>query len=157
MTTHTQYYTGEPLFSFGWGLSYTTFDLALAVDGGDGDSDSESWAFTVSVTNTGARDGDEIVQLYWAPTASVTYENPGPAFIKKLAAFERVSVAVGETTDVPFKISTKDLYLTDADGNLVSAPGEYALSFEDGSGAQLATKVVVGGQRAKVVEAFPRV
>jgi beta-glucosidase len=124
----------EPLFPFGHGLSYTTFRcgevrLAPATIGTSG-----STGASVDVTNTGVRDGDEVVQLYigWG-VASVTR----PA--KILRGFERVFLKAGETRTVRFRIGPEELRFYNEEMRRVVEPGTIA--------------VMIGGSSAKTVSA----
>ena len=83
-----RYFTGKPLYAFGHGLSYTTFEysdlrVARAAEG--------ALTVTVEVANTGARDGDDVVQLYATPPAASQ-----PQEIRALCGFTRVSLKAGE-------------------------------------------------------------
>ncbi|WP_255954865.1 glycoside hydrolase family 3 C-terminal domain-containing protein [Streptomyces odontomachi] len=91
-----QYFQGDPLYPFGYGLSYTTFDYGALtpVDGG----------YQVPVTNTGDRAGDEVVQLY---VHQQTSRDKQP--VRQLKAFQRVSLKPGETRTVTLKLATQDL------------------------------------------------
>ena len=96
----------KPLYPFGHGLSYTTFKYSsLDVDkGGDG-----VFNLSVDITNTGDRDGDEVVQVY------VQY--PGsrvPRPERQLRGFKRVSVPAGETVTVSIPVKVEDLAFWDS-------------------------------------------
>jgi len=103
------YFKGEPLYPFGFGLSYTTFaysDLRtstarLAKDG--------QVTVSVNVRNTGKRDGQEVVQLYVKHVGSKV-ERP----IKELKGFQRVDLKAGETKAVQMTLLAKDLAYWDA-------------------------------------------
>jgi beta-glucosidase len=106
-------------FPFGHGLSYTTFDYAdLAVTPADG-----GLVARVTVTNTGTRDGHEVVQAY----ASV----PGSSVVRpvrELAAFERVWLAAGESASVELSVARDDLaYYDTRVGRWVVESGEYVV------------------------------
>jgi beta-glucosidase len=91
-----RYFTGQPLYAFGHGLSYTTFDytnLRVARAGKD------TLKVTVDVTNTGARDGDDVVQLYATPPAASQ-----PQEIRALCGFSRVHLAAGEKQTVSITV-----------------------------------------------------
>ena len=112
----------EPLYPFGYGLSYTTFqysDIALStpVMGQNG-----STTAVVTVTNTGKRDGAEVVQLYIRDVLSsiTTYE-------KNLAGFQRIHLEPGEAQELSFTIDRKHLELLDADMKWVVEPGDFVL------------------------------
>lgn len=85
----------KPLFAFGHGLSYTTFEYGEAKCKKSGNG----FKVTVDVTNTGAREGKEIVQLYIGDEES-SLERP----VKELKGFKKVSLAPGETKQVTFEI-----------------------------------------------------
>jgi beta-glucosidase len=84
-----RYFQGKPLYPFGYGLSYTNFRYAnLRVTTGGG----PTLSVAVEVTNAGARDGDEVVQLYAVPPAE-----SHPREREALCGFSRVHLAKGET------------------------------------------------------------
>jgi beta-glucosidase len=91
-----RYFTGKPLYAFGHGLSYTTFDYAnLRV------TPAAAGALTVmlDVTNTGARDGDDVVQLYATPPAASQ-----PQELRALCGFTRVHLQAGEKRSVTITV-----------------------------------------------------
>ena len=122
----------EPLYPFGYGLSYTTFrysDIALSAPamGQDG-----SITAVVTVTNTGKRDGAEVVQLYICDlVGSITRP------VKELKGFEKVFLKAGESKTVSFKITPELLRFYDYDLNHVAEPGEFKLFI---GGSSQATK-----------------
>lgn len=111
----------QPLFSFGHGLSYTTFDYGKAtIDKTEGSADD---VFTVSipVTNTGDRAGREIVQLYVSDLKTTL-----PRPVKELKGFKKISLEPGQTETVTFEISRDDLSYFDADKHAwVVDPGKF--------------------------------
>jgi beta-glucosidase len=109
----------EPLFPFGFGLSYTTFAYSnLKVQPTKITSDKTA-KVSVTVTNTGKRAGDEIVQLYIRDLVSSVTQP-----IMKLRDFKRISLAPGESKTVEFEIGAyKDLTFLDEDMKLVAEPG----------------------------------
>jgi beta-glucosidase len=91
-----RYFTGRPLYAFGHGLSYTTFDyanlrVARAAEG--------ALTVTLDVTNSGTRDGDDVVQLYATPPASSQ-----PQEVRALCGFGRVHLKAGETRTVTIAV-----------------------------------------------------
>jgi beta-glucosidase len=93
------YFAGEPLYPFGFGLSYTTFayaDLRLSADKIEAGGEIE---VGLSVTNTGDRDGEEVVQLY-AEYLDSDVDRPR----RHLVGFRRVGIAAGETADVALTV-----------------------------------------------------
>ena len=94
-----RYFTGKPLFPFGHGLSYTTFALTNPHLAGDSVTPEGTADYSVTVTNTGKRAGDEVVQIY------VRAVNPPvPRPIKWLVGFRRVSLKPGESKKVTFAL-----------------------------------------------------
>lgn len=95
------YFKGDALYPFGYGLSYTSFNYEQARVQ---KQDKQNVYVSVSITNTGKRDGDEVVQLYASyPESKV--EHPK----RQLKAFERVSIPAGQTKEVILKVSKSDL------------------------------------------------
>ena len=115
-----RYFEGEPLWPFGYGLSYTTFsysDLNLPhrpINAGDPLDTS------VTVTNTGKIAGDEVVQLYIRDVvSSVTRPT------KELRGFERVTLAPGEKKTVTFTLGPDALSLVNRQMQRVVEPGRF--------------------------------
>jgi beta-glucosidase len=110
--------TGQPLFPFGHGLSYTTFayrDLQVAVRPS---SDSAALEIRATVQNTGSRAGDEVVQLYLHDVLA-TVARP----VQELAGFTRITLAPGESRTVTFSVSRAQLSFLDADMRRITEPG----------------------------------
>ena len=114
-----RYFTGEVRYPFGFGLSYTTFSYAL-LRFPDVVQTGASVQVSVTVTNTGKRDGDEIVQLYVAHP-----QNPShPVPICALKGFWRVALRAGESKEITFTLSPEELALTDMQGNVIEKAGQ---------------------------------
>ena len=95
--------SNEPLYPFGYGLSYTTFAYSdIHLSSTEMSADGELTA-TVTVTNTGSRDGEEVVQVYLKKNG----ETDGP--IKTLRAFKRVRIPAGKTVKVELELTPKQL------------------------------------------------
>lgn len=111
----------KPLFAFGHGLSYTTFEYGkVAIDKKEMTKD-EMLTVTVSVTNTGKRDGAEVVQLYISDLKSSL-----PRPIKELKGFKKVFLKAGETKTVTFEIEKEALqYYNDIKQEWVVEPGKF--------------------------------
>ena len=106
----------DPLYPFGYGLSYTTFSYGEPSVTGSG----RSFKATVAVTNTGSKDACEVVQLYMHdPVASIARP------VKELKGFRRIMLKAGETKEVTFDITEKDLSYYDAEGRQVFEPGKF--------------------------------
>ena len=117
-----RYFEGDPLYAFGHGLSYTTFDYADLRTDADAVAPGGTVAVSVDVTNTGDRDGDEVVQLYVAYPASAV-SRP----LQDLRGFRRVHVPAGATRMVTFTLDADSLRYWDPDADrwtLEAAPVE---------------------------------
>ena len=106
-----RYMNETPLFPFGYGLSYTTFSYGPLSVEKDKIAAGESLKLTVPVTNTGKRDGEEVVQVYLRKQGDT--DGPG----KTLRAFKRVSIPAGETVNVAFELNDKNLEWWDSQSN----------------------------------------
>jgi beta-glucosidase len=112
-----------PLFPFGHGLSYTTFEYSPLKLASDSVEVAGELRASLTVTNTGKRRGTEIVQLYAADTATgVTL----PA--QQLIGFERVNLEPGQSKTVTFAVPLSVLAYTGASGDLVMEPGPIEVS-----------------------------
>ncbi|MGB8351716.1 MAG: glycoside hydrolase family 3 C-terminal domain-containing protein, partial [Gaiella sp.] len=109
-----------PLYPFGHGLSYTTFELRDAAVRRAEVSWSETVTVDVTIANTGDRDGDEVVQLYVHDTAaSVTRP------VLELKSFARVALPAGESATVAFEIPVGQLGFHGRDLEFVVEPGSF--------------------------------
>ena len=117
-----RYFTGKPLYEFGYGLSYTSFAYdhlhtpAAAVKAG------QPVVIEADLKNTGATAGDEVAELYLKQPKG--FETPS----HELAGFRRVHLAPGESTHLTFTLAPRSLGQVDAQGNRTILPGEYTLS-----------------------------
>jgi beta-glucosidase len=111
-----------PLYAFGFGLSYTRFeysDISLdATEIGPGDTLTAS----VTVTNSGDRAGEEVVQLYVRDLVG-SVARP----VKQLKGFEKIRLAKGESRTVRFSLNAEDLAFYRADMSYGAEPGEFEL------------------------------
>jgi beta-glucosidase len=114
--------TGKPLFPFGYGLSYTSFEYSdLIIDSPEINS-KENTTLRFKITNTGDFDGDEVVQLYIKDLfASVARP------IIELKGFQRIHLKKGETKEVKFKITPELLSMLDENMNTIVEPGEFRM------------------------------
>lgn len=104
-----QYYGGTPLYSFGYGLSYTSFEYSnMTIDKTSVDANG-TVNITVDVKNTGSVAGKEVVQLYVSHPDSGTGTTPA----KQLKGFEKIELQPNETKTVTFALDVKDMYLFD--------------------------------------------
>ncbi len=111
-----RYFTGDPLFPFGYGLSYTTFACnALNVK-----KQKKDVVVSIDVTNTGQRAGLETIQVYWRNTADVK----GP--LKTLCAYQQVALKAGEQQTVSITLPYKSFEGWDEKSNTMRVvPGQY--------------------------------
>jgi beta-glucosidase len=121
-----RYFKGEPLYPFGFGLSYTSFEYKeLKIS--DFSIKNNEISIEATVTNTGHRNGDEVVQLY------VTNKNNDTTnSIRDLKGFERIALKAGETKKVVFKISKDDVSGVDDNGDTKPLKGIYEFSIGGG-------------------------
>lgn len=121
-----RYFEGEPLWPFGFGLSYTTFNYgglgvsAATLDAGD------PLDVAVNVTNTGPLAGDEVVQLY------LKFPSVPGAPLRALRGFRRVHLAPGTTQKVDFHLERRDLSMVTEDGAIIVPQGTYTVSVGGG-------------------------
>jgi beta-glucosidase len=109
-----------PIYPFGYGLSYTSFEYKDLVVKQDTKLNQSDVHISFKVSNTGKREGDEVVQLYIEDLVSsvTTYES-------QLRGFERVKLLPGETKTVQFTLHPSDLELLDKDMNWTVEPGKF--------------------------------
>jgi beta-glucosidase len=121
-----KYFQGEPLYPFGYGLSYTKFeysDISIKVDG-------DKAVVSLSIKNSGEFDGDEVVQIY-AQKIDPQFWRP----IKQLVGFRRISINKGEQKSVKIEIDIKQFqYWDKGQQKYLVEPGEYMIEAGGSSG-----------------------
>lgn len=128
-----------PLYPFGYGLSYTTFQISAPRIARATIRDGENAQVNVDVTNTGTRAGDEVVQLYVRDDqASVTRP------LLELKRFKRVSLQPGERQTVTFELKPDDLALWNLDMKRVVEPGTFTISAGPNSADLKSATLTVG-------------
>lgn len=110
----------SPLYPFGYGLSYTTFEYGDLTLDSDTLTDDGAITASVTVTNTGDRAGSEVVQFY---TRDMLASIARP--VKELKHFERVTLEPGESTTVSFRITPETLKFYNRDLDYVAEPGDF--------------------------------
>lgn len=110
----------DPLYPFGYGLSYTTFEYGKPRLSATKMSANGKLTLTVNVKNTGKYDADEVVQMYIHDLAA-TIARP----VKELKGFERISLKAGESRDVVFTIDAEALKFYNSDLQYVAEPGDF--------------------------------
>ena len=120
----------DPLFPFGFGLSYTSFSFDKAeLDKTILKSQNDSLKLIVSVKNTGNRSGSEVIQVY-SEDVEASVDRP----IKELVGFEKVYLEKGETKKVELKIRARDLAFYDVESHDWKVePGEFILHIGNSS------------------------
>ena len=113
----------SPLYPFGFGLSYTTFDIAAPQLAKPTIAATDSVTVSIDVTNTGAVKGDEVVQLYIRDDIS-SVTRP----VKELKHFKRITLNPGEKQTVTFEITPADLQFYNMDMQRVVEPGTFTIS-----------------------------
>jgi len=121
-----RYFTGKPLWGFGYGLSYTTFSYGPVQLSANTVKAGDPITATVTVTNSGTVAGDEVVEAYLK-----TPQKDGP--IHALAGFERANIPAGRSKDVTITLDPRTLSSVDDQGNRAILAGKYTLTL---AGAQ---------------------
>ena len=117
-----RYFKAEPLYPFGYGLSYTTFSYSV-LKLPENVKAGEPVAVSVTVTNSGKKDGDEVVQLYLTDEKAST-----PRPVRQLEGFKRIRLKAGESKTVEFVLNARQLSMIDKKGNRTIEPGWFTIS-----------------------------
>jgi len=118
-----RYFKGDPLYPFGFGLSFTRFEYTNLKFSGKTVNAGDSVKVSADVQNVGERAGEEVVQLYVSDiVASV------PVTIRALAGFDRISLKRGEKRRISFMLAPRQMSLIDEAGKRVIEPGEFLVS-----------------------------
>lgn len=140
---------GAPLWPFGFGLSYTSFALAFAAPPGAPalTPAAPTFALALTLSNTGARAGDEVVQLYFTPTAGTLTPGETPPFlpVRQLLAFTRVTLAAGAQAPLAFTVDAADVLLVTPAGVRKPISGSYTLTVSRGNGEELTLPFTLAG------------
>jgi len=121
-----RYFTGTPLYPFGYGLSYSKFAYSKVKLSAKSVKAGAALNVDADVKNTGTRDGDEVVEVY------LTFPKLPGAPIRALRGFTRVHIAAGKTAHVRLTLNPRDLSYVNEAGDRVIAPGSYSLSIGGG-------------------------
>ncbi len=143
-----RYFTGTPLYPFGYGLSYTKFAYSgITVPAGTVDAGSPA-VVEATVTNTGAVAGDEVAELY------LKFPDVAGAPRLALRGFERVHLEPGASTKVHFELKPRDLSMVTDLGEMIEPEGAYTVSVGGGQ-PETGAAVVTGTLTVKGTVAIP--
>jgi len=117
-----RYFKGSPLYPFGYGLSYTTFEYSN-LQANETSETTSPVNITVDVKNTGNMDGEEVVQLY-VSNKTATTEVP----ITALKGFQRVNLKKGEQKSVTFTLKPEDFSITNSDTQQIVEAGIFEIA-----------------------------
>jgi beta-glucosidase len=120
-----RYFKGAPLYPFGYGLSYTSFTYS-EIKAPAAISTGKKITVTAKVTNTGKKDGEEVIQLYVSPGKT------GEQLIRSLKGFKRIFLKAGESKLVSFNLSQQDFSVNDNSGKSKLIAGKATISIGGG-------------------------
>src|SRR5215217_683780 len=112
--------SNEPLYPFGYGLSYTTFEYSGLKLNGKTFKAGQSITASITVKNTGSKDGKEVVQMY---IQDLVGSSTRP--VKQLKSFQKISLKAGETATVNFRITEQDLKFYNSKLKFAAEPGDF--------------------------------
>jgi beta-glucosidase len=141
-----RYFRGEPLYPFGYGLSYTRFEYGGLKLDRKRYSTNQNVQVSAEVRNVGDRAGDEVVQLYLTDLAA-----SAPVPVRALKGVRRVHLKPGEKTRVTFTLTPRDLTMVDERGRRLLESGEFRVTVGgkqpgfSGTADAATTGVVTGG------------
>ncbi len=140
-----RYFTGQPLYPFGYGLSYSKFEYSnLKLSSPELDA-GNPLTVDVDVKNTSARAGDEVVELY------ISFPKLPGAPLRALRGFKRVHIGAGESQHVKLALNPRDLSYVNEAGDRMVAAGEYVITTgggQPGAGAaQAEAKLAIRGEQ----------
>jgi beta-glucosidase len=131
MKGRTYRYMSDPLFPFGFGLSYTTFAIGTAEISENKISKDGNVELTIPVSNTGKRPGTEIIQVY----VHKVNETDGP--LKTLKGFKRIELAAGKSVQAVIDLPSASFEFFDrSSGKMAVTPGEYEIWYGNSSGVK---------------------
>lgn len=137
-----RYFKGDVQYPFGYGLTYTNFELTKAEINGK--------TLRCSVKNTGNFDCDEVLQIYLTQPKT-DYENP----IRSLIKVRRFALSAGEEKEIIFDLRDSDFYSVNENGDTVYLSGEYALTVCDGQNISSEKITFINAAPTEVIEVCP--
>jgi beta-glucosidase len=142
-----RYFGGDPLYSFGYGLSYTQFEYRRPKVSRESISADDSITLSADVANRGGSTSDEVVQLY------LTHAGLAGAPLRELRGFKRIHLAPGQSQNVIFTLQDRDLSVVDADGKRLIPSGEVRAWIGGGQPSGSAGKVAGVGTGFRITSA----
>jgi beta-glucosidase len=121
-----RYFSGEPLYGFGHGLSYTTFEYSGMKLSNPSLAAGDPLTVEVDVKDTGSRDGDEVAELY------ITFPKLAGTPLRALRGFKRVHFKAGEQQHVTLSLTPRDLSYVNEAGDRMVSPGDYLITVGGG-------------------------
>jgi beta-glucosidase len=121
-----RYFEGKPVYPFGYGLSYTRFDYGPLKVEANAKGAGQGLRVTTTIRNVGTRPGEEVAQVY------LNFPDTPGAPRLALRGFQRIALKPGETREVTFALSSRDLSSVDLDGERRVAAGRYRVSVGSG-------------------------
>jgi len=130
-----RYFTGDPLYAFGYGLSYTQFEYRQPEVSRESISADDPVTVSAEVVNRGGIASDEVVQLY------LWHQGLAGAPLRELHGFERIHLAPGQSKRVAFTLRDRDLSVVDAEGKRLIATGQVRVWIGGGQPSRDARKI----------------
>eukprot|EP01060_Flectonema_neradi_P016783 TRINITY_DN2341_c1_g1_i1.p1 TRINITY_DN2341_c1_g1~~TRINITY_DN2341_c1_g1_i1.p1 ORF type:complete len:848 (+),score=204.59 TRINITY_DN2341_c1_g1_i1:39-2582(+) len=127
-----KYYDGEPLFPFGFGMSYTTFDMSCTLS-----SKQLPAVIKCTIKNTGKYDGEEVVQVYHSVGSDIRSKLSYAVPKRSLINFERVAAPVGGSASTSFAVSLSDFLVVDQSGAKTQFHGTHNIIISRGVGVDV--------------------
>jgi beta-glucosidase len=125
-----RYFTGQPLYTFGFGLSYANFAYSNLKLSSTEVKAGEGLSVEADVKNTSTVAGDEVAELYIAQPPGYQFQNP--ALLRELKGFERIHLSPGETRKVAFALTPRELSQVTANGEHKVLPGHFSVVVSGG-------------------------
>jgi beta-glucosidase len=133
-----RYFEGQPLYAFGYGLSYSKFEYSKVKLSATDLKAGDSLSVDADVKNTSPREGDEVAELY------LSFPKSEAAPIRALRGFTRMHLGTGETQHVHFTLDARDLSEVNDKGDRIVAKGAYRISVGGGQPGTTAPQVEAG-------------
>ncbi len=154
--------TGTPLFPFGHGLSYSSFDTTCAMSGASSDQGfllGDTSLVECNVTLAAGPAGEEVLMLYHSAGDAIRSTEKHPVPIKELVGFERVQVSEGVPGTATFKVGANQLGLVDQDGNRQLIKGDHTITVSNGVGPEMRAgyHFIVNVAESRVLDTVPPV